>query len=645
MYLIPKDAIYILETEQPVRNWSKISKSETWKHLRGNSYFAELTAQAEDLDAAFSDNQGLFDFLGSRPLLISAHKHKKDDYDFLFVTDLQKTAVLTQFKGFLAKLLSKNYKLTSRAYQDVEIMELYDKSSRETLSFSFVENLLLASYTHTLVEASIRESKEPTIGLSLDFIDLQKRIGDDGMFRIFMNYEYFDDYMKIYLSGENDYIQEVSESLLFSGLHYKDDERGTHSLDGFTNITEEASPYVKALLKSDNGELGAYKIAPTRTAFYLSLGFDDFSSFMENFEESLKTDEAKYDEYNESVSNIEKFLDIDIKDDFAEWIGEEVAFLQMKAGELGTENEFAVVFKVKDMETAQEKLDKVRKQIRKKTPVKFRNVTYKGYPIHFMSIKGFFKLILGNFFSKLEKPYFTYVDDYVVFSNHPNTLKSIINDFQQENTLSHSEDFKGFLKNFDRESNLFVYTHSPILKENIRPFVENATYSDIQKNEDYFICFPHMGFQMKEDGSMFSTKLAIKYDAPEKVRKNIRDAKTKDIDLIAATDFRYDQPLSTADFKELEAFEADELIAIDDLHPEDLDAKKHQEFFEGGELKLEVPMKNGLKNGTYREYYINGNIRVKGKYRDDKKNGIWKRYDENGKTIERRRFRNGVEAG
>ena len=42
---------------------------------------------------------------------------------------------------------------------------------------------------------------------------------------------------------------------------------------------------------------------------------------------------------------------------------------------------------------------------------------------------------MGDFFGKIEKPYYTIIDDYVIFSNHPQTIKNIIDDYSNEATL------------------------------------------------------------------------------------------------------------------------------------------------------------------------------------------------------------------
>src|SRR5262245_33992780 len=71
--LVPADAIYCFTTDDPINTWKEISRSGTWTHLQRNTYFASLTASANSLDSLIRDNDLLFDLIGSRSLIVSAH--------------------------------------------------------------------------------------------------------------------------------------------------------------------------------------------------------------------------------------------------------------------------------------------------------------------------------------------------------------------------------------------------------------------------------------------------------------------------------------------------------------------------------------------------------------------------------------------
>lgn len=596
--------------------------------MRKQPYFGALTASANSLDSLINDNSRLFDAFGSRHVMASAHMYKKNDYDFLFIVDLEKAAKLKFIQEYLTNLSSQGFRVTKRRYEGQQITELYDKASRQTLYITFIENLLVCSYTNSLLEASIDQKDDPRIGRDTRFVEVSKAISGNGLFNVYMQYAYLDEYMRCYMSEANEYVTSLSKSLGFTGASFSLGEDGKMVLDGYTNIHDSISPYLRAMLTSGKGKLTAQEVIPQRTAFYMSLTVDDFPTFYDSFEKSMKDNLKEYQEYRGNVDRIEKFLKISLRNNFVKWIGQEVAFVQTQPKGLGKDNEFAVIVKTKDVDEARENMDFITKQIRKKTPVKFKGVDYKGYTINFMSVKGFFKLIFGKFFQKLDKPYFTVIDDYVVFSNHPQTIKNIINDYVDKKTLDQSEQFNNFFGEFSSSSNVFIYIQTPVLHNNLKGFVSGATWADMQKNKNYIVCFPQMGLQLAEDNSLFATKLITTFHDPEEVTDN---------DLIASIDSTHVSIQPADSTTQIEEEEPDEIIL------DDLDVKRYTESYPDGSKKVEAVIKDGLRNGAYREYYTNGEVKIKGHYQDDLKNGTWKYYDESGKLTEKKKFDNGQE--
>jgi hypothetical protein len=435
-----------------------------------------------------------------------------------------------------------------------------------------------------------------------------------------MQYAFLDDYTRCYMAEDNEYVNSLSKSLAYTGASVNLEDDKLLEINGVTNINDSVSSYLKAMLQSGKGELQAQEVIPQRTAFYMSLSVADFSTFHGTFEQVMQTNPTEYAEYQRNVNKIEKFLKISLKENFIKWIGEEVAFVQTQPKGLGKNNEFTVVIKANDIKEAQKNLDFINRQIRRKTPVKFKEVAYKNYHINFMSVKGFFKPILGKFFEKLDKPYFTIIDDYVVFSNHPQTLKSIIDDFDAGNTLAKSEAFTDFLGHFETASNVFVYVQTPVLHSNLKGFVSPETWADVVKNKDYIVCFPQIGFQLTENGELFNTRLLSLFQDPA-------DKSAEEV-ILATTTQEVDSTKVTQE-------------ADDEMYIEDLNAEKYTENHVNGTLKLEVQMKDGFRNGVYKEYYPNGELKIKGRYRSDQKDGNWKYYDSTGHFIEKRKFDQG----
>ncbi len=639
IYVIPSNAIFFLETEKPISTWEKIRTNTIWGHLKKNTYFSELTENANTLDTLFQENQKLLKLLGSRSLLVSAHMYKNNDYDFLFVVDLQKISKFTQLKDYLDKVLSKDYSFSRRTHKNHEIIELLDKKSKETLSITILENLLVASYTASLTEAAINEYQEPVIGRDQHYLDIFKKVGHDDMFRLYIQQQYLDDFAKCYIDTPNESISYISNNLWYSGFSF-DLENERILADGYTNFNDTHQTYIEALQKSGLGKHTIASIAPQRTAFYLSLGFDSFERFYDNFQELKKQKPEEFKSYQANISKTEKFLNIDLKEQFIDWMDDEIAFLQLQPTKLGQKNEFAIILKAKDGDDAKEQLHIVLKQIKKKTPVKFRQVTYRGYQINFMAIKGFFRLLLGKFFKDLEKPYFIIIDDYVIFSNHPQTLKNFINDYETKNTLDSSDEFQEFSDHFDSKSNLFAYINMPLFHKNMSSMVSADTRLQLQKNKKYITCFSQIGLQLIASGAIFESKLAAAYRDPKTFSQTLQFTDRPETLLKAKFGPELTPPEvpETSNILLLKMVDEEELIKIQDITPDDLNAKRYTETYKDGSLKISVPLKKGMKHGVYRKYYPNGAINIKGRYKKDRQVGIWKVYDEKGNTLERKRY-------
>ncbi len=631
IYLVPKDAVFIIETQEPIDNWEAITESNTWKHLQKNTYFKNLTGHLNALDTIFKHQKSILDRIGNRELLISAHVFAPKKYDFFYVVDLQKLSKLNIIKDHLNTFASSNFKINNRKYHNHEILEIYDKTERETLYISFIKNQLVASYTHLLVEQSIDQYAEPQIGRNLNYIEVKKDIGYSDMFRLYFQYDYLDDYLNVFSSKPNELVTTITNSLNWSGFHFDLDDNHIIA-NGVTNTKEKAAPYLKALQNSGKGKRSIPEIAPNETAFYLSFSFDSFSKFYENFETILQEDAEQFKSYLDGTEKVENLLDINLKEDFMSWIDDEIALLQLPSSVSNSRKNIALVLKADDVDEAEEHLDFILKQIKKKSPIKFKEVNYKGYDINFMSIKGFFKILLGKLFKDIEKPYFSIIEDYVVFSNDPNTIKTIIDKYEAKETLEHFEAFKDFNAQFDKRSSIFAFVNTPTMYNSIYDFVDYNKKQNLKLNKDYFICFPQIGFQFSPDEDLFDSKLIINYEDPEvvKTKYTFKTIKKETVTPVIAID--------TNSSSDKPTIHEDAIFNIPEMYPNDLTANEYIKKYPNGSIKFSVQLKDGIKNGKYREYYDNGTLKISGRYKDNRQKGTWRAYDNEGKLTSKKNF-------
>ena len=229
------------------------------------------------------------------------------------------------------------------------------------------------------------------------------------------------------------------------------------------------------------------------------------------------------------AQEIENFLKIDVKENFMSRIDDEIALLQIHSKVSKSKKDVALVLKTNNIGDAEKNLNLILEQIRKRSPAKFKAINYKGHTIKFMSIKGFFKVVLGNLFKSIDKPYFTIIDDYVVFSNHPNTLKSIINTYTNRETLDTFEAFTSFNDEFNSRSSVFAYINTYSLYQSVYNFSNPETKNKLKKNKDFLICFPQIGIQLTAEDDFFDSKIRINYEDIKTLKNKYSFTDTQDL--------------------------------------------------------------------------------------------------------------------
>ena len=624
IYLIPGDAMFIVETESPVSNWKKFSNSAPWQYLRQQEKMQEISDMAYMLDSILQQNEMLMDMLGKRNLMISAHTTRRGDYDFLFVVDLQKASKIETLKDQIENLFkSVDYKVTTRSFEACKIMELFDPGDRSTLYMAFIDNHLVCSYTGLLVEKSIHEKDTPLIGRDFYFQEIEQKMSGSALFRIYANYHYFNNYLISLMGVSDPNLKDICESMEYTGLLMNVSDTRL-SFNGYTNLKDSVDSYLLALLESGAGKITAQQILSSRTAFFASMGFDDANRFMDNVENTLKNDASSYQSFKKNWDRIESFLGIDIRKNFLSWMEGEVVFAQNTPGSLGRQNEFVAVIKMKDKNDAVSNLNFIEERIRKKTPVKFKTIDYEEYSIHYLEIKGFFRLLFGKMFDKLDKPYYTIINDYAVFSNSPATLLSMIEDYRMGQTLDKEKEFNKFMNVFNNKASAFVYANAnksfPLWKN----YVAASTWSSIQDNQNFILCFPQIGFQLTAEKTVFDTRMIAEFQAPA----------IEEVELEEDDDFSFDE--NDDSFDEEEALSNLQLFYI-----EKMSGNVYTEFYDDGTVKSKAEMKNGIRNGKYKEFFPDEKLKSYGKFKNNKKNGVWHYYDEDGKLIKKEKWKGG----
>ena len=598
---IPESAIFVIESKAPVKGWKEFSKSKTWQHIKALEAFKDIEAIADNLDQTIKDNKSTFKLIGKRKLLLSAHMTKKDDYDFLYVLDVQ-TKQKSLLEGSLINLFkSGNYRHKKSPYKQTIIHDFYSSSDKSTLHFVLMGDYLVLSYSKAILITSIENYTTIPAFTSQDgFTQLENEIDNDELCRVFVNYKNVPDYLHCYMDVLSPELKSFLNSLEYSGFE-GEIKKEEYILKGKTTLSKREDSYSMALQKSGASKMGAQEVLSDKTAFLLKLGFNDIESFYNNLVQVLK-DNNEYSDFEKNKRKVEKYLSINVEEDFLSWMDDEIVIAQYEKRYLVNDKlQNIVAIKANDINLAKDKLKNIEKQIRKKTPIKFKSAKYKEHEIHYMEIKGLFEIVFGELFSKINKPYYTFIDDYVLFSDDVKSLLFTIEAYENNTTLEENDEFMEFKESFESKSTVFAYLSAPLYFDNFYKILESESWNSLKTNKEYVTCFKHIGIVLSSEEEGFNTELSSAFELPDKETDDQLEEKEETISNM-------------------------ELFVITHLNK-----NKRKLFYESGELKVIVPIRNNVYNGYYYEFHKNGEVKVKGKYKNGKKTGRFRFFNERGK--------------
>ncbi len=688
--IIPEDAVYILQTDNLTRTWEEVQETNIWQHLIKTKGFEDFEELTKTLNSVLLQNKASNYLLKDRPTLMSAHLTKKKDYDFIYSADLKSAK---NFKAFMDALLKldKQHKIVKLTYKREKIYKLIDKKDPSDFFFLFsLDNLLVSSYNYALIKQVIDEKDRIHWLNNPDFKRVNKDSGDE-LVRFYFNFKQLPGFANIYLDDGEKITSGYAKALKLSGFDIShEDERIL--MNGIT-LPDSVSSYFNAMLDVKPGKVKAYRIVTKRAAVYTSLGFKDFNLFYRSLLEQLPKKE-KY-ALKKQTQSMEKYFKIDLEKDLFDWIGQEIAIVKIYTGKKQRPEDVIALIQAEDIKEAKKGMNRILERLRKKSPVKFKSYTYNNFSINYLYQKGFFKVLLGDLLKKIDKPYFTYIEDYVVFSNSEHVLKEFIDDYIKGKTLSHSPDFMDFQEEWNRKANLSVYLQMPKFYKILEKDLSPETKKSLAEKKNFILSMSRIAFQLTSDNDVFNTQIIIDHDE-EALKKEQADELASKIDETVHNKYYEDLQFKIffPDSLEVEDghyrvhyedgktikregkvvnglpegiwrtyYPSGNLESVVNYKEGEVDGKAffyfdksretkkaemnfdrdlldglYTEYWPNGAVKAELEYKNGKLNGQAKYYYSTGKLKIEGKYKKGEKKGKWIYYDPKGKVLKKERF-------
>lgn len=697
---LPKETVFFVETENLSKAWTTIYNSDIWLYLSQTNYFSELNKDIEQINKFLDSSSIAGKILKNRPLILSAVMVSPQKSDFLFSIDLQNSSTtINSLKELLKIIPDYNYKETEYQSQNkkykISVLE-NSKNLNEKIYVSIVSNILIVSMNGEAIQKSLDQISDKHWENNSSFKEISEKAEKINQFKIYINFKQLQNYAQTILTTKVATIEMLSSSMMYSifDLEISGNEL---NLQGIAN-TDTTGGFVAALANLEPAEMNAYKYMSTQTAAFVSITFNNYQDFYAKLMEqyAIKYPED-YKDIEKTTNLLRKIVKIDIEKDFFSWIGSEISICKIRPiTSQSRQEDVAIYIHTKDLNKSLEGLDNITTQIRRWTPFKAISYQYKNYPIYFFKFKGFFKLFFGKIFETIENPYYTLINDYVIFANSEELLQKIIDDNLNNETLANADKKIAFISQFSTKSNLNVFIFMPKMYNTLFFFSPQKNKESLLKNQELIKSFCLIGYQLISNKNFFKTNLIAQYDndayyeditqtleyesfndvlikyidtlgfkqkinptienglyieyfentKDKKIETNLLDKNPEGIcktyflsgNINSLVTYHKGKSDGSATFyydNETNSIRAELVLENDKING------IYQEYYPQGNLKSKINFKTGIKQGNAFFYHKNGKLKIAGKYSDNQKDGKWEYYDETEKLIYTEKWRNG----
>lgn len=538
---IPGNAALIFESKQSKNTWKKLSRGNAmWTELLGAETFAKLDSQTRYLDSLIRSNAAISQLPDNRSLFISAHVSGATTFDFLYVYSLPNRGYQSKIDEFIKNInIHRNSRAKSpvRNYSGVDITTIHP-SANDSLSYAFLDGILLISLKQTLVEDAIRQLKS---GISIAKDKNLKKVintaGQNADANVYLNYKNFPGIFRRFIApGTKKEINSLADLADWSGwdVTIKPD---AFMLNGFTEATDSSTNFLNLFRKQKPTEIAVTKIIPSKTALLLFFGISNVKSFHYSYKKYLKAlSQGRAQHYVQFIEKVNTKYDINIERSMLEWVGNEMALVVTEPSSNDfTNNSFAVIHSdniddavntlttLADSVAKKDRRQEIKKRTEKKTPksgIHFPTAListpdYRNHIIKHLNLPGLLPQLFGFQFNKITGNYFTAINDYIVFANNKEALENFIDDFENNKTLGNDKNYRTFSENVSIEANVYLYSSIARSPKIYSAFVTEELAKDMEKNLDLFHKFEAAAIQFSSttaSNKLFYSSVYIKYN-------------------------------------------------------------------------------------------------------------------------------------
>jgi hypothetical protein len=327
-------------------------------------------------------------------------------------------------EGFIEKLKVKNINVSNYNFKNNTVYTIEKLDGESDFSFSIHKKILIGSFQSSLVEESLQALNDNSGAINdIQFNTLLSKHNFQGDLNVFYNLASTNIISPLIFS--NQYIPSAN-SMKNLGAWSALEVNFTKELillTGYTNFSNEKKSMLSKLSQSIPVEITLTEILPNNTAYF-------------NF---VASDKANFFE-----------TDIDSISYLLSWVDNQYAHFSLESFDASFSKRAGVIVKAKDITLAKDNLFEVSKS--NQSTEAFLDFEIFNFENGDLLNESFPQGLI-----KFEKSYFSFIENYVIFTEDVASLKAIIQKYKEGNVLSRDLTYLDFSAKSSTKSNYFVY--------------------------------------------------------------------------------------------------------------------------------------------------------------------------------------------
>ena len=443
---IPADASIIFQFTNDKGFYELFNGYTLFDDVIGNSKKTELIFLKNQLAshkriAALVDGQNLF---------LSLHHDKADSVSFLWIMPLKENWELNDFFQDLKNTDSITYRIinTDKALS-INILQ-----HNKTCFYLIIKNgIAVGSYSENLLKAYFDEKGEKISVQFIKSISKENLKNQNSPANVFINLKALGLFLKTFYKSEstvnsilNNELQSYAslnmnfknDALVFNGLVYAD----TSKLN-YNTIFLHQAPIKNTIVR----------IAPDNTSTFLAYSLSDNAIFKKDIR-ALLAEKKEWIKLNENLTQINTETGINLEKETTKlWSNEFITFqlsTQEKYGAIKLTNGEQMGFVLEPL--SDQYTDKIKK-------LRYADILYTYF---------------GDPFKPFQKPYYTILDNYLIFSNSAVSMQHFLNSYTKERVLYKTKSYIQFNRSVADVSTLFLFVHNYNSNSNYKSYLKPA---------------------------------------------------------------------------------------------------------------------------------------------------------------------------